>query len=494
MTLYVKTNHLKEAVTGFNKIVVGKPSLPVLSFIKVSQSEEQIHLTGTNLDETLSYHINTKEEVFDDFLIPLADLKKMLKSKGLGDEISFQLQNDKLLLSANIYGSVVREELSTMPVDHFPQLGDLPKGEGCTFRKEYFNKLRNAYACTSADDSREALHGVLLKDDSLVSTNGKLLFVQNIEVDIEHQMIIPANKVFLSCLFKDDSVLYADVENKHIVLKSEKWEYVFNRINNIYPNYKNVIPQVTNQDWQIEFDAKSLNGLLAQILHLESMDGQEDIIAMYADEDNVLILDGEPSDTITALKASAKFSGYEEIGIAIDKEYLSIALRNGYNKMIFADKSRTAFAPITFCNDTTDDIIVLMPFKAVDGYCEELINRCKKQNKINKEDKVMQENNQNQWPVNATKKTEEEVSVPNIKQPIQEKVNANIKEQEPKASSFEDLLIANDEMKVLAKELLDKVIANAKDIREAQKEYKGKDKIFSSMKKTFAQFNKASGF
>jgi DNA polymerase III sliding clamp (beta) subunit (PCNA family) len=71
---------LKEAVSGFNKVIAGKSTIPVLGCVRLDAGKDGIVAQATNLDEVVEYRFDGAEVRGEGgCIIPLSTLKDLAK-------------------------------------------------------------------------------------------------------------------------------------------------------------------------------------------------------------------------------------------------------------------------------------------------------------------------------------------------------------------------------------------------------------------------------
>ena len=122
MQMTVSRGELKEAVAGFNKIVNGKTTLPILSCVKFENNGHGILAQVTDLDQTASYHfIGAQAQGEGSFIVPLAGLKEMNFDLGL---LGFDEEDLALTRGARVLGKTEeRVQRHARLGPHAPALG-----------------------------------------------------------------------------------------------------------------------------------------------------------------------------------------------------------------------------------------------------------------------------------------------------------------------------------------------------------------------------------
>lgn len=86
MKMILNAKRLKEALTCLSKVVSSKAAPSILKAVKFSGTRDGITVTATNLDETLTFHL--EGEGTGSFILNLKDLKEYLKN--CKDSVQFE--------------------------------------------------------------------------------------------------------------------------------------------------------------------------------------------------------------------------------------------------------------------------------------------------------------------------------------------------------------------------------------------------------------------
>src|ERR1035438_6956679 len=111
---------LKTALSGLNKIVGKRTTLPVLSCVKVSrQKNGLVSLQATDLDAHATFTLNDNQpgEVVD-VLVPLDQLNKAFKcSTGSKQDVALVCEGNAIRLRYCIGGNPVEQPVNTVPLN-----------------------------------------------------------------------------------------------------------------------------------------------------------------------------------------------------------------------------------------------------------------------------------------------------------------------------------------------------------------------------------------
>ena len=126
MRIAIPRTVLRSLVTGFNKVVLRRPRLPVLEHILFEhRTDNDVTITATDLEQTLEYTLADavrSPEGADAFLFPFSELKPFAKGGRAGEELLLHpTANDTVALVAGVNGQPVRSEVAVMDTDEWPR-------------------------------------------------------------------------------------------------------------------------------------------------------------------------------------------------------------------------------------------------------------------------------------------------------------------------------------------------------------------------------------
>ena len=239
---------LVEALGIAGRAVSGRSSLPGLSGIRAELVGDQLSLTGSDLDLTISTTVTVSGESDGVSVIPARLASDIVRAVQPG-AVSFAAEAESLTIRAG------RSEFSIRLIsgDEFPQLSGLESAEPVSLASEQLAQaLKQVVLAASSDDSRPILTGVLMAAEDgglrLVATDSYRLAmrdVSGVSVLAEGQsVLIPSRALgeLNRVLTQDDQVSLrlganeASFEVGSVTLTTRLIEGDF-------PNYRGLIPE-----------------------------------------------------------------------------------------------------------------------------------------------------------------------------------------------------------------------------------------------------------
>ena len=344
---------LKQALSGLNKLVSKKSTLPVLSHVRITrQTDGLVKLQGTDLDAFATFTLNNSQqgEVVD-VLIPLEQLNKAYKCSGSKDPVALVFEDKSTKLRYSIGGSPVNQPVNTLPVKEWPPSPSIT-AEGYSLPPTFGEALKQALECCSDNPSRLVLNGACLdardpKAHYIVGTNGRFLFSANSFIFAFKEGLILPNSKFLngSGLLDGDSCSLTiqpskkPSEARHICLQNGRWKFVTREIEGQYPNWKQVLPNVDAKWTKIKLEDAAIDQMLKVIPNLPGTDTENNTIRLRTDK-NCFWVEGrskEDKDWTSVAVKEVTITGQDR-EINLNRDYFLPVLKFGLSELAILDE------------------------------------------------------------------------------------------------------------------------------------------------------------
>ena len=484
---------LQDALKGLAKVVGTKASIPVLKHVRVKAVAGKLTFTATNLEEWLSYNLDTAPTDNVDWLLDFGRLKEFVQGKGETDIAFEPVTENTVRISFDVAGHLVERVFETLPIVDWPMI-PVQSEEMKPVSAMLFDNIRLALPSASKDNTRKVLTGVYLENDAVIATDGKQIVKLFCEIPIEAPVIVPPTKVLATGMLRDDGGMAVSVgEYRTVVhLSSGPWLYSFkclDCLDGTYPTYSQIIPAAKLIKSWAEFPAAEAQALMKSLPVFEKGDSL-DGIALYAGKQGVKFLSTK-KDSSAMIETSAKSTGSNEHGIAVfDRKYLLKAFSLGLTRIGFD----WGHSPLLATGDR--GLLVFMPIRGMipDEYFKRLGIEKPKQ--------------------------EKQIMIQKTETPVAPQNNAVVKPETPKApmnaaapkesfkvvhgpgngngnstpDPFEDLQKAVTELRNQAKALTDGINGLQRKITDAQRAVKQREKDFKSTREILDKLKNASGF
>jgi len=249
MKVKVLQSEMLPALQISSRFVSTRAQLPILSNIKLSARGAKLVISATNLEMSFSTKIGAKIEEEGEISLPAKTITDLVQSIS-SDQIEFSVQDEKVTVTS----SQSKTTLSGNNTAEFPEIVEEIKEEGVLDlpTSEFIASLPQVAFCSSPDDTRPALSGVLFEIDTditIVATDGFRLSkkVMKISQKTENMRFIAPRSIVSEILkiVKDDSKklkLHYSEENNQIIIEYDDFVITSRVVDGAYPDYEGIIP------------------------------------------------------------------------------------------------------------------------------------------------------------------------------------------------------------------------------------------------------------
>jgi DNA polymerase-3 subunit beta len=312
---------LQDAIFTVQKAVTGKTTMPILGGILMKAYDDEILLTGSDLD--LSIEKKIKSDVLESGTV-------VIDAKLLG-EIIRKLPNETVEIktvdnnSVQIYCQKSKFTLIHMNADEFPELPKI--NENMIFsipQKKLKNMIKGTIFATATDDSRPILTGVLfeIKDKklNLVALDGYRLALKSEELDTENTInaVIPGKTLTEVSKILDDSEENVNITftPNNILFSLNGTKIISRLLDGEFIKYSSIIPE----EYNLKVTSKRLE--LLECIERASLMGKEG-------NTNLVKLDIE--DEVLVITSNSQLGMVrEEVNIILQGQPLQIAFNSKY--------------------------------------------------------------------------------------------------------------------------------------------------------------------
>ncbi|MBK1641368.1 DNA polymerase III subunit beta [Chromatium okenii] len=233
-------------VTG---IIERRQTLPILSNLHLVASDNQVTLTGSDLEIEVKTALPVALETAGEITLPARKLVDICRSLTEGSEIRLRMKEDRCLVTSGRS----RFTLGVLPATEFPLMAAVQDGFEFAITESVFKRLLDKTAFSMAQqDVRYYLNGILLDFNpatlTVVATDGHRLakFTSDVVVNMTdaRQVIIPSKTVLelrrqLSNSDGDVTIILGE-KSCHMVIGN--LTMTTKLIDGRYPEYERVIP------------------------------------------------------------------------------------------------------------------------------------------------------------------------------------------------------------------------------------------------------------
>jgi len=247
-----------EGLKSVQNIVAGKGSLPILQNVLLDANGRELKMTTTDLDISIKASCECTTVEAGMTTLPVKLLFNAI-AKVVEGEIEVEVDAKE---RATISAGNARYKLIGMPEKEFPKLPQDDEAYEYKISQQLFREmLRKVSYAASQDDTRRTLKGVLLsfKDEKLtmVATDGRRLALVENELEFskstERDIVLPAKAVVeLQRSLGGEEELSLMVQKTQICFKVGAMTIYSKLMDDVYPNYHQVIPKETTEHISID--------------------------------------------------------------------------------------------------------------------------------------------------------------------------------------------------------------------------------------------------
>ncbi|MDR3274350.1 MAG: DNA polymerase III subunit beta [Puniceicoccales bacterium] len=331
-----KTVFVSGLQQGIN-VVSTKLTMPILSNVLIEAAGGEVAFTTTNLDLGVRCKVKANVEAEGSITLPAKKLATIIRSLP-SETVNFELNG----LRAHISSGGSNFEIMGLLAKDFPALPDCLEDNKCVIPQgEFLRLLRNVSYAQSRDENRYILNGVYFSLENgsfmVVATDGRRLSMMTKMLDgnVSSAGIIVPSKTIAEIerlLGQGESMWFAFNERQVVfsiaVRDDEKSgligdiSVVSKVIDGNYPNFKQVIPQVTEN--RVKLD-RQLTLDCIQRVALVASESKNSIKMRFAD------------NSLELSAASVEYGeAHEKIAIQYDGNSVEIA----FNPIFLSDPLR----------------------------------------------------------------------------------------------------------------------------------------------------------
>lgn len=327
MDITIQRELLLKPLQAINSVSEKKQTLPVLANVLLTIQNDQLYLTGTDLEIELIFVVKIESKIAEGSVtVSARKLFEICRTLPENSLLRFTLNKNSLQITAGECSFV----LNTLPVADFPRL------DNCDYLVEFNLKqkqlrdlLTKTHFAMAQQDLRHYLNGTFLDINQCVikcvAADGHRLALTSLTTesvkDVSAQVILPrksvAELIRLLAQEEDDQDLTLQISEGRVRLLAENnFFFTTKLINAQYPDYNKLIPRGT---LIATGDREQIKQALvrASILSNEKSRG----VRFHIDTDKLSITANNPDQEEAKDVVSLEYSGHK-IELAFNIAYL----------------------------------------------------------------------------------------------------------------------------------------------------------------------------
>jgi DNA polymerase-3 subunit beta len=237
-----------EALAAAGRAVSTRASLPVLSGVRLELSGDQLRVTGSDLDTTISATVKVAGAGDGQAVINAKLVTDIVRALPEGS-VELAVENDEATITAGRSQFSVR----TIPASEFPNLVE-PSGDAVTVDGAHFAAaVRQVVSAASNDENRPILRGVQMEAEDggvkLVATDSYRLAVRDLPgttlLEEGGSVLVPrqALQELLRMLSGSEEALTVRLGERDAAFEVGGSYLITRLIDGQFPNYRNLIPE-----------------------------------------------------------------------------------------------------------------------------------------------------------------------------------------------------------------------------------------------------------
>lgn len=347
-------------------VVERRQTLPVLSNVLMIVDDNQLSLTGTDLEVELVGRVSL-ENVSEAGEITVPARKLMDICKSLPENTMIEIRQDEQRVKLKAGRS--RFTLSTLPANEFPSIEEETGSMSFSIGQSRLRRLidRTGFAMAQ-QDVRYYLNGMLLEVSQnclrAVATDGHRLAMCVVDADISqserHQVIVPRKGIMemARLLTEGDEAVHITLGANHIRAKTGDFIFTSKLVDGKFPDYERVLPR--GGDKVIIGDRQELRQAFqrASILSNEKYRG----IRLILSDGMLKVMANNPEQEEAEEELSLSYNGdHMEIGFNVSYLLDVLSVLSGESiKLTLSDPNNSALLEESESGDST---YVVMPMR-----------------------------------------------------------------------------------------------------------------------------------
>ncbi|ERS91542.1 MULTISPECIES: DNA polymerase III subunit beta [unclassified Halomonas] len=313
MKFSISREALLRPLTLVAGVVERRQTLPVLSNVLIQVGQEELALTGTDLEvELIGRTVASRVDEPGSVTVPARKLMDICKSLPDQAELQFSLEEGRAVLRSGRS----RFTLSTLPVAEFPSVEESPGSVELSLPRGVLKQLIDATSFAMAQqDVRYYLNGMLLEmRDNLiraVATDGHRLAVcsrpAELRMETPQKLIVPRKGILELVRLLDDGEdpVSLTLGASHIRAHTGDFTFTSKLVDGKFPDYERVVPR--GGDKVFIADRAKLRQVLSRtaILSNEKYRG----VRLNLEEGNLRVMANNPEQEEAEENIAIEYSG-----------------------------------------------------------------------------------------------------------------------------------------------------------------------------------------
>lgn len=326
MEIQIKRETLLKPLQAIIGVVERRQTLPILANVLLSIKEQELSMTGTDLEVELQARVDLEQSAQDvvEITVPGRKLMDICRSLPEDANVTILQEKDRILLRSGRS----RFTLTTLPASDFPIVReDTNTSSFIINQRDLRYLIQRTHFAMAQQDVRYYLNGMMLEvNDGIirtVATDGHRLALNTIPAVTKNessiQVILPRKGVteLLRLLEDEDGEVEVHASSTHVRIHGAHFTFVSKLIDGRFPDYEKVLPRGGNKTIMIEKELfkQALNRV--SILSNEKFRG----VRLQLEKDILRILANNPEQEEAEEEISLEYP-HENLEIGFNAPYL----------------------------------------------------------------------------------------------------------------------------------------------------------------------------
>lgn len=365
MKITITRGELKLMTTGLSKIIPTRPNVAVLGCVRFAVENGTLTAQGTDLDQSARFWFeNASADGTGEIIIGFQTMKDLAKGDAT-DTITLENAKDQeIAVTDNVGGHVVTRVLDGIDPAEWPQPGEpIPTADA----KGFLDAYRRLAPFASAEETRRTICSIHvdIKGEgqgtaTLVATDGRRLTCCNSLTLPIDSITLPVSKFMLWAGLSSEARIgvLKSKTSTWFGLTAGQWSYRVKAVDGIYPNWRQVIPKLEDEECnRIVFTDPEVEAMKKIV---PTFPGHDEI-ALQGTADGRLSLYGVEKGSAKALTvplvAGSTYTGPGCL-VYVNRHYLLDALAAGFRNFLFSGTASPLLS-----QDGKGATTVLMPLR-----------------------------------------------------------------------------------------------------------------------------------
>ncbi|MGH8539279.1 MAG: DNA polymerase III subunit beta [Stenotrophobium sp.] len=365
MKLNVGRNELLTALQSVIGVVERRQTLPVLSNFLLETRDDELIVTGTDLEIELESRARVQNLAPGRITVPARKLFDICRALPEGADINIESGADR----ATLKSGRSRYQLACLKADEYPAMGQVKDGKSLTLkRRELKNLIERTQFAMAQQDVRYYLNGMLLEVKPgrvrAVATDGHRLALSELETETGFtepvQIIVPRKAVMelVRQLDAGEQEVQLKIAMGQLQVDLDQVRLTTKLVDGRFPDYERVIPESGDKRMQADRELARRSLGSTAILSNEKFRG----VRLQLEDNKLVLQTHNPENEEAEVQLDVNYSGTPlEIGFNVN--YLLDAL-GALNSAEFVMELKNADSSgLIYALDDASSKYVVMPMR-----------------------------------------------------------------------------------------------------------------------------------